>query len=93
MIKRTHSDPIEIIEQADGRLAVKFPFGLKDNFKGTFPSARWDSDARLWSVGKRVRKRLDAWADENRDDASEHAVNDNIHNIERWLGYVESKAH
>ena len=41
--------------------AIKFPFALKDNFRATFPSAKWDSHAKQWSVGPRSLARLEAW--------------------------------
>lgn len=51
---------IRVSETANG-FAVEFPFRLKDQFKATFPSAKWDPVLKVWIVGPRSRTRLDQW--------------------------------
>ena len=51
---------IQIIKTATG-FAVKFPFILKNAFRDTFKSAKWNSVAKQWEVGSRSGKRLEQW--------------------------------
>lgn len=48
-------------EARDNKHFVFFPFELKDNFRATFPSTKWNPEARAWVVGPRTKKRLDQW--------------------------------
>ena len=41
--------------------AVKLPFDLKDNFKETFKTAKWNPTEKQWEVGPRSGKRLEEW--------------------------------
>jgi hypothetical protein len=41
--------------------AVSFPFALKDNFRASFPSAKWNPYTKHWVVGPRSGKRLEQW--------------------------------
>lgn len=50
-----------VVNTAGGKWGVKFAFELKDSFKETFPSARWNQDERQWEVGTRSKQRLDDW--------------------------------
>lgn len=52
------------IRKIETGFAIKFPFALKDAFRAAFPSAKWDSISKEWTVGPRSGKRLQAWADE-----------------------------
>lgn len=40
---------------------VFFPYALKDSFKATFKTAKWDAARRAWCVGPRSKKHLDQW--------------------------------
>ena len=42
---------------------VYFPFSLKDSFRETFKTARWDAMGRCWKVGVRSEKKLHQWVD------------------------------
>ena len=84
--------PIGIEELEGGRLGVSFPFDLKDSFKNTFPSAKWNPVDKQWTVGKRVRKRLDQWVEINSDTAKEMNRADIFLRLERALSIVEEKA-
>lgn len=48
-------------EQINGGFAVYFSIELKDSFKSTFSTAKWDSVCRCWTVGPRSLKKLQAW--------------------------------
>lgn len=52
------------IRKTETGFSIKFPFALKDAFRAAFPSAKWDSISKEWTVGPRSGKRLQAWADE-----------------------------
>lgn len=45
--------------------SVKFPFELKDSFRGTFKTAKWNPCEKVWVVGPRSEKRLDQWISES----------------------------
>jgi chromosome segregation ATPase len=49
------------VKEIESGFAVYFPFALKDNFKSTFKSAKWNRLDRRWEVGPRSKKRLDQW--------------------------------
>lgn len=49
------------IEQRGAELHVSFPISLKDDFKTTFRTAKWNSFSKTWSVTTRSRKKLEAW--------------------------------
>ncbi len=45
--------------------AIKIIYEMKDDFKESFPSAKWNSDEKVWEVGPRSGSRLEAWRDAN----------------------------
>jgi len=51
------------LEEADGLIYCFFPKELKNDFRASFPSAKWDPVCRCWIVTKRVRKRALSWAE------------------------------
>lgn len=53
-------DLIEVTASKDGA-TIKFPFLLKDDFRCSFPSAKWLPSVKRWQVGPRSIKRLDTW--------------------------------
>lgn len=53
---------ITVIETNAG-YSIIVPFALKDIFKATFPSAKWDPASKSWGVGKRSGKKLTEWAE------------------------------
>ena len=55
-------EAIRVKEIASG-YACYFPIELKESFKSTFKSAKWDSVERCWKVGPRSKKRLDQWVE------------------------------
>lgn len=42
--------------------AVSFPYELKDDFRKSFPSSKWNALSKCWEVGPRSKRRLDDWA-------------------------------
>ncbi len=76
---------------------VEFPFSLKDAFKECFPSAKWDSGRKKWTVTTRVRKRLESWIEAAREtaqaaaDAEELALNsEEIEKLNARLNAIKS---
>lgn len=61
---QNNSITIQLIKLSDGGFAIKFPFELKDNFRGFFPSAKWNPADKQWEVGSRSGKRLEQWINE-----------------------------
>ena len=51
------------ISVRDGR-NISFPFELKDSFRNTFRSAKWNSQYREWRVAKGAEDRLADWVRE-----------------------------
>ena len=51
---------IETTDQ-EGRIWIALPYDLKNVFRTVFPSARWDPDAKKWSVSRVQRKKVDEW--------------------------------
>lgn len=51
------------VEPAGNRFIVRFPFELKDSFKGVFKTAKWDGTAKAWLVTAEAEKRLEQWID------------------------------
>ena len=49
------------IEQRGSELHVEFPIQLKDSFKSTFRTAKWNAGSRTWYVSSRSRAKLEAW--------------------------------
>ena len=37
---------------------VKVPFEFKDEFKGAFPSAKWEPETKSWVLGSKSGKKL-----------------------------------
>lgn len=62
------------IRKIETGFAIKFPFALKDAFRATFPSAKWDALTKEWTVGPRSGKRLEAWAAEAQQAAADIAA-------------------
>lgn len=52
------------ISKIDSGFAIEFPFALKENFKKTFPSSKWNPVKKMWEVGPRSGKRLETWVAE-----------------------------
>ena len=46
---------------------VRFPKGLVENFKKSFPSARWDKCSIAWQIGPRSIKRFHQWSEAAKD--------------------------
>lgn len=59
---------IEIIKLENG-WAVKFPFDLKDNFRESFKSAKWNRELKQWEVGRNSKTRLEQWANIHNEEA------------------------
>lgn len=51
---------ITLIPMPNGA-AVQFPFSMKDQFRCSFPGAKWNAAGKRWEVGPRTIKRLDQW--------------------------------
>lgn len=49
------------MKRVEDKIEVRFPRELKDNFKETFPSARWAPGITAWTVGVRTQKRVESW--------------------------------
>ncbi len=49
------------MHELENGFAAKFPFEIKDDFRGNFPSATWNSSSKQWEVGPRSGKRLAQW--------------------------------
>ena len=58
-------------KKVENGFCVKFPFELKDLFKQTFKSAKWDSAKKVWITGVRSEKKLQQWISEVGDIASD----------------------
>jgi hypothetical protein len=56
------SKVIEITKTARGA-AISFPFEYKDAFKKRFPSAKWNAEEKVWTVGANSGERLEQFAD------------------------------
>jgi DNA repair exonuclease SbcCD ATPase subunit len=56
---------IRIVKTTQG-FSISFPFELKDSFRQTFPTARWNKVSRSWETGPRSESRLQQWAQECR---------------------------
>lgn len=52
-----------IITKTENGYDVQFPFALKDAFKASFPSARWNALQKVWQCGPRSGNRLALWAE------------------------------
>lgn len=73
--------------------AIVFPFGWKNKFRESFPSARWNPAEKRWEVGPRSSKRLEQWVEVMRplmdaDAAAERAEFDTVE-LERLREYAE----
>lgn len=51
---------IKKIQTSEG-FKVFFPFELKDTFKKTFKTAKWNPSEKCWEVGPKSGKKLDQW--------------------------------
>ncbi len=49
------------INKTESGFNVFFPFELKDSFKSTFKTAKWDAGQRCWKIGIRSGKKLEKW--------------------------------
>ena len=58
-------------EKIQNGFSVKFPFELKDLFKQTFKSAKWNPENKAWVIGVRGEKKLQQWISEVTDIASD----------------------
>ncbi|WP_157803256.1 hypothetical protein [Stenotrophomonas maltophilia] len=47
----------------ENRYHVRFPYNLKQNFKETFKTARWEPDGKYWHIGgsKANLNKLNVW--------------------------------
>ncbi|MDX5592566.1 hypothetical protein [Pseudovibrio sp. SPO723] len=57
------------IEKIETGFAAYFPYELKDNFRTTFKTAKWNGQLKRWEVGPRSGKRLEQWAAEAQEAA------------------------
>ena len=73
---------IEIKKKGNG-FAIKFPFALKDAFRASFKSAKWNPDEKQWEVGTDGEARLRQWAEAAREAAEDIAAGDEAER--RWL--------
>lgn len=58
---KLEANGISIRKAADGTFEVRFPYEMLDQFKPNFPSAKWNRYDKVWIVGPRGGKRLQAW--------------------------------
>ena len=68
---------LSIVGERDGRIHVRMPFDLKNNFKSTFRFAKWDGASKTWSVSKNSRKRVEQWVSEAQGAAEAAAAAEN----------------
>ncbi|ELK2252454.1 hypothetical protein NB501_05445 [Vibrio alginolyticus] len=52
------------ITKVENGFEVNVDYELKDLFKKSFPSAKWQSQSKTWKVGPRSGKRLEQWVSE-----------------------------
>jgi hypothetical protein len=52
------------ISKTDRGAAIRFPFELKDAFRASFKTAKWNARDKKWEVGPRSVKRLEQWVAE-----------------------------
>lgn len=45
-----------------GSIRVSVPYAMKDAFRKVFPSAKWESASKSWTLGKRSKAKLEQWA-------------------------------
>lgn len=73
--------------------AISFPFGWKNKFRESFPSAKWNPAEKRWEVGPRSGKRLEQWAEVMRPlmdaDAAAEQAEFNTVELERLREYAE----
>ncbi|HHX8537569.1 TPA: hypothetical protein ACVO0U_004485 [Vibrio alginolyticus] len=69
-IKEDHAKPalLKIVDRKDGvnGWAVSIPVEstlIRESFKETFKTRKWDGDNKLWCVGSRSKTRLQQWVD------------------------------
>lgn len=62
--------------ELDKGFAAKFPFELKDDFRSSFPSAKWNPRQKQWEVGPRSGKRLAQWIDTVKTNYSDESVDE-----------------
>lgn len=59
---------IDILEffkdEQEGRYYIKIDYTMKESLKKAIPSAKWNPEKRLWYVGTRSGKKLEAWAEQ-----------------------------
>ena len=51
------------IEKTETGFSIRFPYELKDQFRDTFPSAKWNPHTKAWTVGPRSGRRLEQWVE------------------------------
>lgn len=66
------------IDKAANGFSVQVPFSLKDMFRTSFPSAKWNSVEKRWHVGPRSLKRLEQWIAESKDAAEQLKVSEEL---------------
>lgn len=67
------------IKKIETGYGIKFPFELKDLFKASFKSAKWNPIDKQWEVGSRSGARLEQWAIEVTELASKTEQYNNQH--------------
>jgi len=69
----------------DGKLVVRVPFELKDEFKKKFRSAKWQPASKTWAVAASAKKRVEQFIDEQ-SAAAAQAKDDAAAAAERLAG-------
>ena len=62
---------MKIEQHQNGFALVNLPFELKDLFKKTFSTAKWDGIQKVWTVGVRSEKKLAQFVNEIQADVQE----------------------
>lgn len=73
------------IKKIESGFQVHFPFSLKDSFRATFKTAKWNADERRWEVGTRSEARLRQWAEQAQEAAEAIVAGDDAAMAEEEL--------
>lgn len=83
------------VRKTEKGFSVKLPFELKDSFRNTFKTAKWDKFNKTWNIGPRSGKRLDEWVQLAEETAKKladsDALNDEVSLTEDDLDRVKSE--
>lgn len=80
------------ITKIESGFAIKFPFALKDGFRAAFPSAKWDSVNKQWTVGSKSLARLEAWVEAMSAAAGVVEVSDELAFTEKEIASLKEQA-